>query len=167
MKYIFYTVSLLLFTVLQSTLFQKITFFGAIPNLFLIYVVCISCYSTKKEGCILGFLAGIILDLIIGKAIGVNAVLMMILAFSVTSFFENVIRNNTFLITLLLVFVSTFFYEMLYYIVTFLGDLHLGTVLVKILLPESIYSLIVAVPFYFIIKKFAKNFLIDKGEGIG
>ncbi len=167
MKYVFYTASLLLFTIFQPTLFQTITFFGTVPNLFLIYLVCVCCYLTKKEGCILGFATGLVLDLLVGKVIGINAVLMMILAFFITSFFENVIRNNTLLITLLLVFLTTFFYEAVYYIVTFLGDLHLGTIIIKILLPESFYSLIVAIPFYFAIKKFAKNFLFDKGEGLG
>ena len=165
MKYIFHIVSLLILSVLQPIIPPYC--FGMAPNLFLLYTLIVCCYCKKNEGLILGACAGLILDLIIGRWIGLNLVLMMALAFAVTGFFSSVIRNNTLLITLLLAVIFTFFYEMLYYIVAFWGDLHLGSVFVRVLLPECLSTVVVAILMYFVVKKFARSLWDDKGEGIG
>ena len=115
----------------------------------------------------MGAFSGIILDLIIGRWIGLNLVLMIVMAFFVTGFFSSIIRNNTLLITLLLSVIVTFLYESIYYMVAFFDDLHFGSVFARILLPECLSSLIADIPMYFIIKKFAKALWDDKGEGIG
>lgn len=167
MKYIFHTICLLLFAVLQSTWLGNPTYLWATPNLFLLYLVIICCYCKTKEGVTLGFISGLILDAIIGNIIGLNAVLMMVMAFFITNFFNSLIRNNTLFITLAIVVVSTLVYEIIYYIVAFLGDLHLKDVIVNVLIPECLVSSIATVPVYLIIKKFAKALWDDKGEGIG
>ena len=167
MKCIFHTVFLLLFAVLQPTWHEKLAFFGIIPNLFLIYLVVVCCFCKRKEGVILGFVFGLVFDLLQGRIIGLSAILMMILAFYITYFFSSVIRNNTIFITLLIVLISVILYELFYYVIVFLGDLHLRTVFVKVLLPECLCSSIVAVPIYLIIKKFTKVFWDNIGETIG
>lgn len=167
MKYIFHIIALLLFSVIQPTWLDYISFLGIKPNLYLVYVIIVSCYCSKTEGAVLGFAAGMALDLLIGKIIGINAVMMMALGFLIAKFCDSVIRKNTLLITILIVAVIVPVYGLLYYIIAFLGDLNFKSAFVKILLPEGLCSLIAAVPLYFVIKKPAKTFWDDKGEGIG
>ena len=165
MKYIFHTVCLLIFSVLQSII-PKFCF-GIGPNLFLLYTMLTCCYCKKNEGLILGALSGLILDLIVGRWIGLNLILMFGMSFLVNGFFSSVIRNNTLLITLLLSVVVTFLYETVYYLVAFFGDLHFGSVFVRILLPECLSAVVAVFPMYFIVKKLAQSLWDDKGEGIG
>ena len=93
MKYIFHTICLLLFSVLQPILHRFC--FGIGPNLFLLYTLLVSCYCKKNEGLILGASAGLLLDLLIGRWIGLNLILMLGTAFLINAFFAGVIRNNT------------------------------------------------------------------------
>ncbi len=165
MKYIFHTVCLLIFSVLQPIIPRCC--FGIGPNLFLLYTLLVCCYCKKNEGLILGALSGLILDLIVGRWIGLNLLLMLGMAFLVNRFFSNVIRNNTLLITLLMSVVVTLLYETVYYLVAFWGDLHFGSVFVRILIPECLSAVVAAFFMYFIIKKFAVVFWDDKGEEIG
>ena len=167
MKYVFHIIFLFVFSVIQPTWIEYISFFGVKPNLFLIYVTIASCYSSKKEGAILGFISGLILDLFIGRIIGLSAVLMMVLGFLVSNFFDAVLRKNNVLVTMLIVSVSAFLYELLYYIIAFMGDLDFSVVFIKTLLPECVCSAVIAVLIYFLVKKFSKNFWTDKGEEVG
>ena len=165
MKYVFHIICLLILSVLQPIIPPYC--FGIGPNLFLLYTLLVCCYCKKTEGLILGACFGLILDLINGRWIGLNLILMLATAFLINGFFANVIRNNTLLITMLLSVVVTFLYETLYYLVAFFDDLHFGSVLLRVLLPECLSAAIAAIPMYFIIKKFAKTLWDDKGEGIG
>ena len=115
----------------------------------------------------MGAFSGLIFDLIVGRCIGLNLILMLGMAFLANGFFSNVIRNNTLLITLLMSFVVTFLYETVYYLVAFFEDLHFGSVFVRILLPKCLSAVVAAFPMYFIMKKFARGLWDDKGEGIG
>lgn len=167
MKYIFHTIWLILFSVIQPTLLEYTEIWGIKPNLFLIYVILISFYSSRKECMTVGFIFGCIIDLLVGRIIGLSAVLMMLLAYFIAVFCEKIIIKNTLLISLTTVAVSVFVYELMYYIVAFLGALDFSTLFINVLLPECLCSIIASIPFYFIIKKASKAFWTDKGEGIG
>lgn len=167
MKYVFHLIFLLLFAVIQPTWLEYTEVFGAKANLFLVYTVVVSCYCGKKEGAVTGFVFGLILDLFIGRIIGLNTVLMMILAFLTANFCEKVIRKNTLLITILIVAITIPVYELLYYTIAFLGDLEFKTAFLRTLLPECLCCIIATIPLYWIVKKAAKTLWDDKGEGIG
>ncbi|MBQ9737447.1 MAG: rod shape-determining protein MreD [Clostridia bacterium] len=167
MKYVFHMCFLLLFSVIQPTLLEYAEIFGAKINLFLTYIVVVSCCCKKKEGAIVGFSFGLILDVLVGRIIGINAVMMMAAAFLVANFCEKAIRKNTLWITLLIVGVSTLMYELLYYIVAFLGNLEFAAVFLRILLPEILGGMIAALPLYFIVGRAARFLWNDKGESIG
>jgi rod shape-determining protein MreD len=167
MKYIFHTIFIFVFSIIQATLFNYLSILGVKPNLFLIYVVLISCIASQKEGAILGFVSGLVLDILVGKIIGLNAILMMLVSVLISNFCINFIRNLNIVVVLTIVVVITLIYELFYYIIAFLGDLHLGTIFIKILLPECLYSVIATIPIYLLINKFSKRLWTDKGEGIG
>ncbi len=153
MKYFLHGVFLLVFAIIQPTWVEYIEILGVTPNLFLVYMIIVSCNNPKKEGAFIGFFFGLMLDLLTGNAIGLNAVLMLILSFGVSDFCEKYIRKNTLFTTMLIVLVSTFLYEFLYYIIAFLGDLDLGSAILKVIIPEGIYCTLVSVPLYFVSPK--------------
>lgn len=163
MKYAVHCIFLTAFLVLQATWLDSISVFGVIPNLFIVYIAIISCFCSKKEGAITGFFFGIMLDFQIGKVLGLNAVLMMLLGYVTALFCEKVIRKNTALIVMIIVFITSVFYELIYYVVSFMGNLEFSAVFFRTLIPECIYNGFVAAPFYFIIKKLSVK-LWDESE---
>lgn len=167
MKYAFHIFFLLIFCIIQPTWLEYIEIFGAKANLFLTYLIIISCFCSKKEGAVVGFIFGLFLDLLIGKIIGANAVLLMVLGFFVAEFCHRFIRKNNLLICIMITTVASLLYELLYYIVAFLGNLTFGTVLLRIILPEVLSNIVATVPIYLIAKKVSKFFWDGKGENVG
>ncbi len=157
MRYVLHTVFLLIFSLIQPTWLEYVKILGVKPNLFLIYVIIFSCHSSKKEGMTVGFIFGLILDLFIGKALGLNAVLMLILSFIVADFCEKYIRKNTVFTTMVIIFTVTFLYELMYYIIAFLGDLNLLKAILRVAIPESVYCAVASIPLYYIIPKQDKS----------
>ncbi len=153
MKYVLHAVFLIVFMIIQPTLLEYIEILGIKPNLFLVYIVIISCRCTKWEGAVTGFFFGLLLDLLTGSSLGLNAVLMLILSVAIADFCEKYIRKNTWLTTAVIVLVATLLYEFLYYIIAFMGDLDLLGGIMKVIIPESIYCTAFALPMYYIIPK--------------
>lgn len=167
MKYVFHIIFLLLFSAIQTTWLGCAEIFGAKVNLFLTYIIVLSCFCEKKEGLTVSFIFGIVLDLIVGRIIGINAVLMMVLSYFIMAFCEKVIRKSTFGIVFLITLISTFSYELFYYIIAFLGNLEFGAIFLKVLLPETLAGLIASTFMYLILKWASKFLWRNKGESIG
>ena len=167
MKYLFHGAFLFLFSAIQPTLLGKFEMLGAKPNLFLIYIVVVSFFCNRKEGMTMGFVFGFVFDLLIGRILGLNAVLMLLLSYSISCFCEKLISKNNFLIVAGFVIIATFFYELVYYIIAYLGDLELKTAFVRILLPEIFSNVVFSAVIYFIVKKASKKLWNIMGEGIG
>ncbi len=167
MKYVFHMIFLLLFSAIQTTWIEGAEIFGAKVNLLLTYIIVMSCFCEKKEGLTVSLIFGLVLDLIVGRIIGINAVLMMILSYFIMTFCEKVIRKNTFGIIFLITLISTFLYELFYYIIAFLGNLEFGAVFLKVLLPETLAGVIAAIPIYLILKWASRFLWQNKGDSIG
>ena len=161
---------LLMCSVLQATWLNYITLFDIKPNLFLVYVVVLSFFCNKKtEGAIIGAVFGLVLDFIIGKVIGINMILSLLIGFTVTLFCERVIRKNSVFVTMLSVLVITIVYESVYYFFAFLftGGMGYWKAIIAVILPEGIFNMIIAVFMYYILGKLTQHLYTDKGEGLG
>jgi len=169
MKTTIHGVFLLIFSIIQATWLDCIEIFGIKPNLFLIYVIIICCFCEKVEGAALGFAFGFVLDMLVGRFWGVNALLGMLLGFCTASFCVRVLSDSNFFITLALVLVGSFLHEIFYYFIAFLKTENISffTSLIKIIIPECGYNLVASAPLYFVIKRFAKLLYNDKGDTIG
>ena len=67
MKRFFVTVFLIItLFVLQGTLFKEINFADTVPNLLLILTVSLSLMRGDKEGMLIGFFSGLLLDIFSG-----------------------------------------------------------------------------------------------------
>lgn len=169
MKVTIHGVFLLIFSILQATWLDCIEIFGIKPNLFLVYIIVICCFCGRVEGAAVGFAFGFVLDMLIGRTWGANALLGMLLGFFIANFCERVLSDSNFFITLALVLVGSLLYETFYYSVAFLRTENSSFLpqLIKIIIPECGYNLVASVPIYFIIKRFANLLYTDKGDLIG
>ena len=160
--------ALIIFTnfILQSTLFTHIEFFGIRPNTTLIIVVSIAILRTDIDGAITGFFAGLLQDIVFGRAIGLNALLYMCIGALCGKPFKKFYRENYFL-PIILVAVSTVFYEFSIFVVSFLfrGRLDMLFYIQRIILPSLAYNAFLAFPVYRII--YSINGALEKRESMG
>lgn len=147
-------VSIIVFYILQCTLFKTIALASVSPNLLIILTFAAGFLRGKKEGMYVGFFAGLILDLFYGKVIGFNALLYMYIGY-INGFFNMVFYDDDVTMPIGLVCVSDFIYNFVFYIFSFLLRNRLNFVyyLIHIILPEMVYTVVITLLIYRIILK--------------
>ena len=66
---------------LQSTVFQSLSFNGIVPNLLIVLTVSYGFMSGEKWGLIVGFFCGLLCDIFFGDVIGFHALIMMYIGY--------------------------------------------------------------------------------------
>lgn len=66
---------------LQSTVFQSLSFNGIVPNLLIVLTASYGFMSGEKWGLIVGFFCGLLCDIFFGDVIGFHALIMMYIGY--------------------------------------------------------------------------------------
>ena len=140
--------------ILQANFFSWFTIAGVKPNLFIIFILLIGLFAGRKIGVIFGIILGICLDLLIGRTIGISAILLGAVGFLGEHFDKNFSKESRFTI-MLMVMGSTFLYEVAGYIyhIFRLGIQFEPYSFIKIALIEVLYNAIIVIIVYPIIQK--------------
>ncbi|MDC7225863.1 MAG: rod shape-determining protein MreD [Spirochaetales bacterium] len=96
-NFLFGLIITVLFVVIQSTLLQKISVYGVVPDIALIMIVFISNSCGAMKGQMLGFIAGLIQDFLSAGPLGFNALVR-----TVVGFFFGRMKGKLFLDSILL-----------------------------------------------------------------
>ena len=147
-------VLILLAFVLQGTVFQTLSIASIVPNLLLILTVSFGFMRGKKEGLFVGFFCGLLIDIFYGNMIGFYALIYMYIGY-INGFFKRIFFPDEIKLPLGLIAVSDFFCNLLIYFTLFWfrGRFSFGYYLIHTILPELVYTMIVAVLLYFILLK--------------
>ena len=155
MKISIHGLFLLLFSALQATLIRHIEIFSVKPDLLLVYVITICFFCPKTEGGAIGFVFGLFTDIMAGRLLGVNAVLMLIAGFTIAMFCENVFRGNNVFVVMAAAVIVTFVYNSVHYLFVFslIGQLDYAYALKSTIWIECLYNAVLCLPMFFILKK--------------
>jgi len=104
--------------IFQSTVLQNFRFFGVSPNTAMIIVVIFTVLFGTVEGIKTAATAGIIQDLFLSQAIGLNLFIYLSLAMLIGLIEERLFKDN-YLTPIILTIVSTFYYHLLHFVVMF------------------------------------------------
>ncbi len=162
-KIIIYTLSLFILAVIQST------FLGYInikPNLMLVFVVCMAILRGNTEGAAIGFFAGLLQDLLTGKALGFYSALGIVGGFFAGSVNRRLYRENIF-VCIVSVFISTVIYEFVVFIpiLTIEGASQLVYAFRSIIIPEAFLNSAAAVIIFLMAIKISRRIEIaDKSD---
>ena len=74
-------ITIIICFLLQSTLFQTLSFSSISPNLLIVVTAAFGFMRGKKEGLFVGFFCGIIIDIFFGSILGFNALVYMIIGY--------------------------------------------------------------------------------------
>ena len=137
---------------LQSTVFQALSFASISPNLMIVVVSAFGFMRGKKEGLWIGFFTGLLLDVFTGSILGFYA--FMYIGY-INGCFRKMFYPEDIKLPMLLIAVSDFSCSLIIYFLLFLfrGKFDILYYLLNIMIPELVYTMVVTIFLYFIILK--------------
>lgn len=128
--------------ILQSTLFSKLTLWGAKPDLLLILTIYIAFLKGVKKGAFVGIVLGLLEDLFMAKYIGLNALAKGLVGF-VIGFLEKRMYKDNFIVSFVTVVLGTILYVLAFFFFANIVGYSLIFIHVKeIFLPLLVYNVI-------------------------
>lgn len=143
------TVLVLIFYLLQCTLFKTWSLASVSPNLLLILTFAAGFMGGRKNGMYVGFISGMIIDLFYGDVIGFNTLILLYIGY-VNGLFNKMFYDEEITLPIILLVGSELSYSFIYYIFNFLlrGRLDMGYYFMHIMLPELAYTVVISVLVY-------------------
>ena len=139
---------------LQTTLFEALSFASISPNLLIIVVSAFGFMRGKKEGLFIGFFCGLLLDIWNGGIIGFYALLYMYIVY-INGIFRKLFYPEDIKLPMLLIAGSDISCNLFIYFILFLfrNRYDFGYYVFQLMLPELVYTMVVTIFLYFIILK--------------
>ncbi|MDO4941856.1 MAG: rod shape-determining protein MreD [Lachnospiraceae bacterium] len=149
---LFYTIAIIISFLLQTSVFSFLKLAGTAPNVMLAFVVCIAMIRGRKEGTVVGFFCGLLVDLFYGTTLGPYALLYVAIGY-VNGYFHKLYFQDDFMLPLAVLIGNSLIYDILVYIFFFLlrGRFGFFYFLWSIIIPEAIYTAIVAFCVYVVL----------------
>lgn len=140
---------------LQSNFFNWFVIAGVMPNLFIIFILFIGLFSNKTTGIVYGLAVGMLLDLAIGKQIGINMVGLGVIGLLAALFDKNFSKDSRATI-MFMVMGATIIFEVIVYLANVIILTNNIEILnfIKILSVEVIYNIILTIILYPLMQKF-------------
>jgi len=133
----------------QSALWNLFTFTTVRPNLMLVLVVSFGLMHGSRSGMLMGFISGLLADMQYGSLFGINALLYMYIGYFIGKayqvFFDEDIR-----VAIGAVAVCDAAYNIIYYVIKLMfgARYSFGAFMIRIMIPELIFTLILTVILY-------------------
>ena len=138
---------------LQSTLFHHAAFAGIVPNLMIIITSIFGFMEGRADGMVTGFVSGLLIDIFYGNVLGLNALIYLLIGYA------NGVANRVFYpddikFPLLFITASDVVYLIMTYITGFLfrARFDIGYYFIHLMLPELVYTVIVSLVFYLVLR---------------
>ena len=134
---------------LQSTVFHSLSMGGIIPNLMIILTASYGFMRGRKSGILIGFFAGLLMDIFFSDVLGFYALLYMYIGY-LNGVFKKMFYPEDIKLPLALIVGSDFLYNILIYLLTFLlkGRFQFIYYFFNIIIPEMVYTIIVTCVLY-------------------
>lgn len=161
------TVGILIFVcfLLQSSVFSRLDLGGVTPNLLIVLTASFGFMRGEKEGLIIGFICGLLMDIFFAEYMGLYALIYMYIGFF-NGKFKKIFYPDDIKLPITLIIFSDLVYGLVCYISFLLrGKFHFIYYLFHIILPEIVYTIIITIALYpliLIINKKLDNY--EKGR---
>ncbi|MCC8029967.1 MAG: rod shape-determining protein MreD [Lachnospiraceae bacterium] len=137
---------------LQSTVFKSLAVASISPNLLIVVTAAFGFMRGRKEGLLVGFFCGLIIDLTFGSVIGFYALIYMFIGF-INGFFKRIFFPDEIRLPIVLIALSDFCGNLVIYLVWFCfrGRFSFGYYLLHTIIPELVYTMAVSILLYYIL----------------
>ena len=139
---------------LQTTVFQALTFANIAPNLLIIVVSAFGLMRGKKEGLWIGFFCGLLVDIFFGFYLVVYALLYMYIGY-INGMLQKRFYPDELRLPMVMIGASDIACYLVIYCIMFLtrSRFHFGYYLTSVILPEFVYTMVITIFLYFILLK--------------
>ena len=133
----------------QSTVFHYLELAGVVPNLLLIVTMSFGLMRGRREGMLVGFFSGLLIDIFFGSVLGPFALIFMTLGY-INGFFHRIYYVEDVLLPMTMIALNDFIFNLIVYVVYFMlrNKLDFKEYLSSVILPEMMYTIIVTLFFY-------------------
>ena len=148
---------------LQTSVFKFFKMANIAPNLLIILVSSIAVMRGQKEGMLVGFFSGLLLDIFYGSLLGGFAFIYMLFGF-VDGFFNRIYYSDDTFLPVIMIGVNDLVYGLIMYILCGLLNNHLKIFyyIKSTILTEMVYTVAVGLVMYQILLRI--NDWLDKNE---
>ena len=135
--------------VLQTTLFQALSFGGISPNILIIITVAYGFMHGKKCGMLAGFICGLLMDVFYGSVIGFYALVYMYIG-AANGVFHSIFYQEDIKLPMVLILASDFVYSFTCYVLLYLlrGRFDILFYFESVVLPEIVYTIFATIFIY-------------------
>jgi rod shape-determining protein MreD len=148
-KNIFAAFMLLICFILQSTVFQALSFGGISPNLLIIITAACGFMYGQSFGLVIGFFSGLLYDVFFGDVLCFYALIYMYIGY-INGTLKQIFFKEDIKLPILLITVSDLVYGLICYVLLFLlrGRFHFVHYFMKIIVPEVVYTIVITLVLY-------------------
>jgi rod shape-determining protein MreD len=134
---------------LQCTLFNAFTLASIKPNLLLVVTASIGFMRGAKEGMLVGFFSGLLIDIQFGNVLGFYAFVYFVIGY-MNSMFQQLYYDEAIKLPIVLIAFSEFLYGLIIYVFLFLlrSEFHFVYYFTHNIVPELIYTVVIALGLY-------------------
>lgn len=151
--------------ILESTLFQYTRILGIKPDFTLIIIVAYGIMRGSPYGAFTGLGMGLLIDIMYGRTIGINALSYMVTGYIIGQFHENVFKDS-FIPAIVLNFFAVVVFQHSFILLAYFSnnfpsaDISYVNMLLKVILPQAVYNTVVgSIAYRFIYKLDEASFL--------
>ena len=150
---------------LQCTVFRALAFGGIVPNLLIVLTASFGFMRGEKNGLLIGFFSGLLVDIFFGSVIGFYALIYMYIGYA-NGKFSAIFYPEDIKLPLALITLSDLSYGVVCYIVLFLlrGRLNFPYFFFRIILPETVYTIVMSIFLYPVLLYFYKRLNADENR---
>ena len=152
--------------VLQSTVFRAISFGGIIPNLMVVLAASFGFMQGEFAGLLVGFFCGMFMDVFTGDVFGIYSLIYMYIGY-INGKFSYIFYPEDIKLPIALIVGSDITYVLICYVFLFLlrGRFHFPFYFTHVIIPETVYTIIVTLFLYPLILWIYKRLLkAEKGS---
>ena len=134
--------------ILESTLFQYTRIYGIKPDFSIIIIVAYAIMRGSSYGAFTGLGVGLLIDMLYGRAIGINALSYMVTGYIIGQAYDNVFKDS-FIPSFIFNFVAIIIFQHIYILLSYFSNNFPSTgityvyMLLKMILPQAVYNAVV------------------------
>lgn len=134
---------------LQCTVFPHLALASIKPNLLIVITASFGFMRGSKDGMLVGFFSGLLMDIQFGNILGLYALIYLLLGFA-NGLFRQAYYDEDIKLPLVLIAASEFLYGLIVYLLMFMlrSEFHFIYYLSHNIIPELIYTIVVALGLY-------------------
>lgn len=139
---------------LQCTVFKALSIANISPNLLVVTAAAFGFMRGRKEGLFVGFFCGVLVDILFGSIPGFYALIYMYIGY-MNGYFKRIFFPDEIKLPLGLIALSDFSLNLIIYFVLFWfrGRFSFGYYLMHTILPELVYTMLIAILLYYVLLK--------------